>query len=190
MNEKQCVHNKTMKRPSWDQYFLEICKTVAIRSLDVNTRLGCVIVDKRKRIVSTGYNSLPAGVNDEFWPMDRDSKVYFVKYMNGTEICDESRIKYIKNKYNNIEIQEITKYDVVVHAEINAISSSKGDLTGFTLYCNYMPCAECAKSIISAGIKRVVYSIENPRFERSHAIAKQMFNESGVIHEKIVQRNK
>jgi dCMP deaminase len=53
-----------------------------------------------------------------------------------------------------------TIHENVVHAEINLIAkmARKGFATeGATLYCNYAPCAECAKAIRQAGFKRVVY---------------------------------
>lgn len=49
-------------RPDWDNYFLNIAEAVAERSEDPKTKVGCVIV-KDRRIVSTGYNGAPAGVD-------------------------------------------------------------------------------------------------------------------------------
>ena len=49
------------------------------------------------------------------------------------------------------------KYPFMVHAEINAIASSRQDLRGATLYCLWSPCRDCAKAIITAGIRRVVF---------------------------------
>ena len=49
------------------------------------------------------------------------------------------------------------KYPYMVHAEMNAIASSRQDLRNATLYTTHSPCGECAKAIITAGIKRVVY---------------------------------
>ncbi len=57
-----------------------------------------------------------------------------------------------EDRYKNKEI----KYEMVVHAEINAILSARRDLRGSTLYCTLLPCSRCAAIIINAGIKRVV----------------------------------
>ncbi len=49
----------------------------------------------------------------------------------------------------------------VLHAEANAITKvakSNNSSNGATLYVTASPCIECAKLIIQAGIKRVVYS--------------------------------
>lgn len=59
------------------------------------------------------------------------------------------------------------KYPFMVHAEMNAIASSRQDLRGSTLYSTWSPCRDCAKAIITAGIKKVVYREEyrNDDFE-------------------------
>lgn len=49
-------------RMGWDEYFLNIAHAVSLRSEDPKTKVGCVIV-KDRRIVSTGYNGAPAGVD-------------------------------------------------------------------------------------------------------------------------------
>lgn len=49
------------------------------------------------------------------------------------------------------------KYPFMVHAEINAIAASRQDLRNSSLYCTFSPCRDCAKAIITAGIKTVVY---------------------------------
>ena len=49
------------KRPSWDEYFLEIAKVVATRSTCDRANVGAVIA-KNKVILSTGYNGAPRGL--------------------------------------------------------------------------------------------------------------------------------
>lgn len=62
------------KRPTWDQYFINICKVVASRSSDPDTQVGCVIVDDRNRICATGYNGYPPKCNDMELPHTRPEK--------------------------------------------------------------------------------------------------------------------
>ena len=53
---------------------------------------------------------------------------------------------------------EETKYPYVVHAELNAILNAGGrSLAGARVYVGLFPCNECAKAIIQAGIKEVIY---------------------------------
>jgi dCMP deaminase len=49
------------------------------------------------------------------------------------------------------------KYAYMVHAEMNAIASSRQDLRGASLYVSHSPCRECTKAIITAGIRRIVF---------------------------------
>lgn len=49
------------------------------------------------------------------------------------------------------------KYPFMVHAEINAIVASRQDLRNSSLYSTHSPCRECAKAIVTAGIKKVIY---------------------------------
>lgn len=49
-----------MPKPTWNEYFMSIAETVSTRSPDPKKKVGAVIVDSRKRIVSTGYNALPS----------------------------------------------------------------------------------------------------------------------------------
>lgn len=48
----------------WDQRFLALARHFAAWSKDPSTQVGAVIVDKRRRILSSGYNGFPAGIAD------------------------------------------------------------------------------------------------------------------------------
>mgnify|MGYP003349352735 FL=1 len=49
---------------NWDQRFLDLAKLVSSWSKDPSTQVGAVIVDDQRRIISTGYNGFPRGVED------------------------------------------------------------------------------------------------------------------------------
>ena len=55
--------------PKWDEYFMEIAKTVSIRSKDPMTKVGAVVVNRDNHIVGTGYNGMQPGVHEtkELW---------------------------------------------------------------------------------------------------------------------------
>ncbi len=62
----------------WDEYFLKIAETVALRSKDPSTKVGTVIVDERKRPVSFGYNGLIQGADESKLTLtERPMKYYF-----------------------------------------------------------------------------------------------------------------
>lgn len=48
----------------WNQRFLSLAEHIAQWSKDPSTQVGAVIVDPCRRIISTGYNGLPQGVDD------------------------------------------------------------------------------------------------------------------------------
>lgn len=76
------------------------------------------------------------------------------------------------------------KYEMVVHAEMNALLSSRESLEGYTLYVAPLPpCTQCAAAIIQRGIRRVVIAMpgELPAtWAQKWTISATMFREAGV----------
>ena len=80
---------------------------------------------------------------------------------------------------------EDTKYPFVVHAELNAILNASGkDLHGARLYVALFPCNECAKAIIQAGIKEIIYDSDKYANTPSVIASKRMLDASGVKYHK------
>lgn len=76
-----------------------------------------------------------------------------------------------------------TKYERIIHAEMNAILYARGRTADTTLYTwPLMPCDRCAAHVVQAGIARVVSTSLRPeRWANAHAAAMGMFHEAGVI---------
>jgi len=70
------LYAQICERPTWDEYYVTMAFVVAQRSIDPNTRCGCVLVSKDNRILSTGYNGPIKGSNDEEIPMTRPEKYF------------------------------------------------------------------------------------------------------------------
>jgi dCMP deaminase len=141
--------------PSWDVYYLDICKVVAARSKDPNTQIGCVIVGPAHEIRTTGYNSFPRGIRDD---------------------VPERRVR--PEKYLWIE-----------HAERNAICNAARCGTALehcTIYVEIMPCMDCARAIVQAGIKEVVVSAErmaqysSDYYNQHFGMTETLFSEAGI----------
>ena len=79
-------------KPSWDTYFLNMAKLIATRSIDPNTKCGCVIVDKKNRVLSVGYNGPLQGIDDSLVPLTRPAK-YFALFH-----AEESAILFCKGE--------------------------------------------------------------------------------------------
>ena len=145
---------------SWDEYFMLVAKVSAMRSKDPNTQVGACIVNEDKKILSCGYNGAPIGYSDEEMPWDREGS--FVD----------------------------TKYAYVCHAEMNAILNSHADLRGATVYVDLFPCNECAKAIVQAGIKKVVYLSDKYNGTDGNIVAKKIFDTCGVEYEQMKEIGK
>ncbi len=66
------------KQHEWDEYFMKIAETVSIKSKDPSSKMGCVIVDSRKRVVSLGYNGMLQGADESKMTLsERPMKYYF-----------------------------------------------------------------------------------------------------------------
>ncbi len=133
---------KKHKRPSWDEYFLNLAKVVRERSNCLRMSVGAVLI-KDRRIIATGYNGTPAGVKNCF--------------DGGCKRCLERQSKRLKEN-------ERKDLCICVHAEENSLLQSAYhgvSSRGAVMYSTTAPCAQCAKSIINAGISKIVYSAEH-----------------------------
>ena len=138
---------------SWDEYFMGVAALAGMRSKDPNTQVGACIVSENNKILSMGYNGFPRGCSDEEFPWAREG-----------ELLD-------------------TKYPFVTHSELNAILNYRGgSLEGTKLYVSLFPCNECAKAIIQAGIRTVVYDSDKYEGTPTNVASKRMFDAAGVKH--------
>ncbi len=136
---------------SWDEYFMAVAKLAGMRSKDPNSQVGSCIVSADNKILSMGYNGFPRGCSDEEFPWAREGE------------------------------ETETKYPYVVHSELNAILNYRGgSLEGAKLYVSLFPCNECAKAIIQAGIKTIVYDDDKYDGTPSVLTSKRMLDAAGV----------
>ena len=123
-----------MNRPSWDEYFMQMAELTAQRSTCLRRQVGAIIV-KEKHIIATGYNGAPKGLPH----------------------CEELG-GCLREK---LEIPSGERHELcrALHAEQNAIiqAATLGQsIEGATIYITHQPCIICAKTIINAGISRIV----------------------------------
>ena len=78
-----------------------------------------------------------------------------------------------------------TKYPYVVHAELNAILNSTGNLKGCRIYVSLFPCHECVKAIIQSGIGEIIYEDDKYNGTDSDRAAKRMLDAAGVKYTKV-----
>lgn len=141
---------------SWNEYYLNIAEVIKSKSKDQSTKIGAVIVGRGNEILSTGYNSFPRGIED-----------------------------------NKLERQERPeKYFWMVHAEMNAILNAarigvSTNESKMFLTCG-IPCTNCGKAIINAGIseiycKREDTTVNRQKWDEEAKRTLKMFEEAGII---------
>ena len=139
---------------SWDEYFMGVAALSGMRSKDPNTQVGACIVSEDNKILSMGYNGFPRGCSDDDFPWGKQLET--------------------EDPYN-------AKYLYVTHSELNAILNYRGgSLEGSKLYVTLFPCNECAKAIIQAGIKTIIYKEDKYQDYPSVRASKRMLNAAGV----------
>lgn len=68
------------KRPDWTNYFMGLAFVISQRSLDAQTKHGCIITDNHNHIIATGYNSFPRGMQDDMLPTTRPDKYDWMQH--------------------------------------------------------------------------------------------------------------
>jgi dCMP deaminase len=140
------------KRPSWQQYFMQMAFLASSRSTCLRRQVGAVLV-KDNQILSTGYNGSPKGVRH----------------------CSEVGCLREKNNVPSAQMHELCRG---LHAEQNAIIQAGlngSSARGATLYCTHQPCSICAKMIINAEIQTVYVAEKYP-----DELAEKLLAEAGV----------
>ena len=79
------------QRPDWDSYFMSLCYVVSQRSIDPDTKHGCVVVDEDKTILSVGYNGPPRNCNDNIVPLTRPAKYVWLIHSEEAAILNAAR---------------------------------------------------------------------------------------------------
>jgi dCMP deaminase len=145
-------------RPSWDAYFMQIAHIVATRATCPRRSVGAVIVRDR-RILATGYNGAPRGLphcppggHERDWPEGCLRAGHCIRSL---------------------------------HAEQNALLQAAMigvPCDGAAIYVTCQPCNTCAKMLINAGIRRVVYEGDYP-----DDFSLQLFQQSGMEANRLVE---
>lgn len=179
------IFGKPFVTPTFDEFAMFMAFSASLRSADLSRQVGAVVT-KDDAIVSTGANDVPRFGGGLYWPdYYGDTEIHDLKdgrdYMRGgdtnvierNDIIDDILSKFpeqeqarVRDILNESKIKNITEYGRVVHAEMEALMScARGNIgtRNAQLYCTTFPCHNCAKHIIAAGIKKVVYVEPYPK---------------------------
>ena len=135
----------------WKKRFLKLSKEISTWSKDPSTKVGALIISEDRNIISTGYNGFPRNIEDT------------------------------EERLNNREL----KYKFILHAEMNCILNALYNgrsVKDCILFVHGLPpCSECTKSIIQAGIKKVITdSKATDNWKESLKLSLEMLKEANV----------
>ena len=196
--------------PEPDEYHMFLAYAASLRSADLSRQVGAVLVDEHGDVIGIGANDVPAADGGQYWPGPADRRDHFLgvdsnqqhreeivtdmlrriaprRTEGGEEIPDESWIKEQRGKLTGARINDITEYGRPVHAEMAAVSAAAragASTRRGTLYCTTFPCHNCAKHLIAAGLRRVVYVEPYPK---SQALA--LFKDSLALGQPITSED-
>lgn len=149
---------------SLDQAYMNCALAISQLSKAERKKVGAILVSATgHHIIAEGYNGTPSGFDNVCesikWCINGELNNVFELEDVKTFAIEQSDGTYITERGNRVIPVSVTKPEVL-HAESNVISKiarSTNTSDGSTLYITMSPCFDCAKLIIQAGIKRVVY---------------------------------
>jgi dCMP deaminase len=137
----------------WDLRFMNMAREVSMWSKDPSKKIGAVAVGDNHRVLSTGYNGFPRGIQDLQTRLE----------------TRELKYKYVVHAEQNC----------IYNACFNGISLAGATLyvSGLPV------CSECAKGVIQVGISTVVIdesAFDIPKWNESFELTKELFGEAGI----------
>lgn len=188
----ELIFSHPYKNPTFDEFAMFMAFNSSVRSSDLSRQVGAVI-SREQQIIATGANDVPQSGGGLYWAEvdvvsgevkdQSDGKDYTREEDSNkrtqleiieeiaTSAFEEGLITHdktdeLKEILKNSKISDLTEFGRVVHAEMEALLScgrAGTPTSNAILYCTTFPCHNCAKHIIAAGIKRVVYVEPYPK---------------------------
>ncbi len=179
------LFSKPVVPPTYEEYAMFMAYAASLRSADLSRQVGAVIMNSHSDIISTGANDVPKFGGGLYWPDDDDQRDYIRGFdsnqkekaaiVNNVIECivgdqqpknSSLDIQAIKDRLNKSRIMDLTEYGRAVHAEMESLIQAARNgvsVRSATLYTTTYPCHNCAKHIVAAGLKGVVYIEPYPK---------------------------
>lgn len=167
--------------PTKIEYGMFLAKAAALRTLDLSRQVGAAVFSQTGEILALGSNEVPKAGGGTYWTEDEfDNRDYVRKIDSNQERKREifsELVEIIKpdsnldellsnSRVQDSQFMDALEYGRIVHAEMSALSDAARighPVKGGTLYCTTFPCHMCAKHIVAAGIKTVVFLEPYPK---------------------------
>jgi deoxycytidylate deaminase len=189
--------------PTKDEYAMFHAVAAAARSADLSRQVGAAIATDRADIVAVGCNEVPRFDGGSYWEGDTGDARDFRRGGDANqhqrdraldEILDRlvearwlarARLKTTGTEFRRLldgtRVDNLTEFGRAVHAEMSAITDAarRGvSIHQATLYTTTFPCHNCAKHIVAAGLRRVVFIAPYPK-----SLAGELHDDALVIDE-------
>jgi len=169
--------------PTMDEYGMFLATAAAVRSSQPGRQVGAAILNDTKDVLAVGCNEVPRpGGGSYSEGDDDDARDHRLRKDSNDEAKREieedilrrlappldrdKRPENLEGTLERTKLFDITEYGRAVHGEMDAILACARSGTcprGAVLYVTTFPCHTCARHIIGAGIKRVVYIEPYPK---------------------------
>ena len=169
-------------KPKFKKLYMTIAETVATMSHARRLQVGAIVV-KDDRVISIGYNGMPAG-----WDNNCENVEWCSAggWLSAEEIIEGWPYEGTYLDDDGVEVQgryRLKTKPEVLHAESNAVSKlakSNESGAGATMFVTHAPCLDCAKLIFQSGIGNVIY-----RNSYRNSAGIEFLAQSGVIAEQV-----
>lgn len=165
--------------PTPDEYAMFQTHTAALRSSDLSRQVGAAVCSKEGEIIAVGCNEVPKPLGGQYWPTCKtDQRDFQLGYDSNAKHRDRALLEAFERLRNNrllgeeasqdrfmsalkgTRLTNLTEFGRTVHAEMAALldAARRGTpVAGHRLFTTTFPCHNCARHIIGAGIKEVIY---------------------------------
>lgn len=175
-----------MTRISRDDWAMELALTTAKRSTCCRRQVGCVLLNSRGHVLSTGYNGVAAGLpHCNEIEMVKNPKLYIPESDSWrmSERWERDMVETYPNSCPGAFSPSGTNLDgcYAIHAEQNALLQCRDVWEIETCIVTTSPCISCCKLLLNTGCQRILFNEEYP-----HTDARSLWESSGRFWNKYV----
>ncbi len=167
--------------PTKIEYGMFLARAAALRTLDLSRQVGSAIFSETGEILALGSNEVPKAGGGAYWSDDEFDDRDFLRGVDSNQVRKRELLteviraidpgadaaKLLQDKVIlETRFMDALEYGRVVHAEMGALSDAARvghSVRNGTLHCTTFPCHMCAKHIVAAGIKKVVFLEPYPK---------------------------
>lgn len=183
----EVIFGTPVRSPTNEEAAMYAAHAAAAMSACLSRQVGAAIVSEEREVIGIGWNDVPKYGGGLYGSEDGAADHRCFKW--GQRVChnDERKDRLYSEIYDGMkdllrpgvtleqargvlrktDVRQLIEYSRAVHAEMAALISvargNKAGLQGATLYCTTFPCHSCARHLVAAGIKRVVYVEPYPK---------------------------